>query len=163
MHPTLAAYLLSATSLLSIATAKHVTWCASSASSGSNCQNIYLAAEDIAEQIGDQVYTDYTNNDCGLHSGSIGDIYYTVYATTTGGDCRSTAELATVQGALYNLIQTQFVNDELCGSQCIKLSHGGTWTGWLAISTSQSALSSFQCGSSVGVPNCGDCGEECLP
>ncbi|KAG6361126.1 hypothetical protein INS49_009350 [Diaporthe citri] len=110
MHPTLTAYLMSATSLLSITTARNVDWCASSAPSGGNCENIYLDADNIAKQIGSQIYTDYDNDDCNYHSGSIDDIYYTVYATTTGGDCRSTAEIGTVEGALYNLIQTEFAN-----------------------------------------------------
>lgn len=163
MHPTLTTYLLFTTSLLSIATARNVDWCTSPAPSDGSCQNIYEDALNIAKQIGNQIYTDYSNNDCDYHSGSIDDIYYTVYATTTGGDCRSTAELGTVQGALYDLIKTEFPNGKLCGSQCIKLSHGGTWTGWLSISTSQSALNSFTCDSSVSVPNCGSCGKNCLP
>lgn len=163
MHRTLTAYLLSTASLLSTATARNVDWCASSAPSGDSCQAIEWDALNIAKQIGNQLYTDYTNNDCASHSGSIDDIYYTVYATTTGGDCRSTAELGTVQGALYDFIKTEYANGKLCGSQCIKLSHGGTWMAWLTISTSQSALNSFTCDASVSVPNCGSCGKNCLP
>lgn len=163
MRSTVAATLLSASFLWACVSARNVDWCASSAQTGGTCQNIYLDDENVAQQIGSQLYTDASNDDCTIHSGSIDDLYYRVYATTTGGNCESTAEVGTIQGALYNWIQTEYENGDLCGSQCVRLSHGGTWTGWLAISTSSSALNSFTCDSSVSVPNCGSCGKDCLP
>lgn len=68
----------------------------------------------------------YSNNDdCGSHTGTVGDggrVKYR-YTADNGGECHTTAELATIEGAIKNHLKFQ-QNQELCGDVCLKLDHG---------------------------------------
>lgn len=69
-----------------------------------------------------------SNSDCSTHTGSIDNVQYSVYAT--GRNCDTTAQLNTIQGALNHFISS-VDDDEICGVQCLRLTHGVTWTGYV--------------------------------
>ncbi|KAI0975625.1 hypothetical protein F4678DRAFT_275886 [Xylaria arbuscula] len=156
--------LLTASCLVMSAAARSLDWAASVPTSGLACLDIGDDSANIARNIGSQLFADAAANDCTLHTGSIDNLFYEVYATTTGGDCSSTAQVDTIEGGLNNAIGTVFgpTDAQLCGSQCIKVSHGGTWTGWVSISTDQTALQGFVCDDTVALPTTGSCGNSCI-
>ena len=49
-----------------------------------------------------------------------------------GGNCDTTAELETISGAIEHHLKT-VENGQLCSTDCLDLTHGGTWNGFLLI------------------------------
>lgn len=69
-----------------------------------------------------------SNHDCSLHKGRVDDTVYSYHAS--GDNCDTTAELKTIAGAIANYFRDQKSN--VCGTHCIKMTHGGTWTGYVS-------------------------------
>lgn len=69
-----------------------------------------------------------SNNDCKLHQGQVDNTVYSYYAK--GDNCDTTAELKTIAGAMANYFRDQKSN--VCGTHCIKMTHGGTWEGYVS-------------------------------
>ncbi|GKU08152.1 hypothetical protein FLAG1_09971 [Fusarium langsethiae] len=55
---------------------------------------------------------------------------------STGRYCDTTAEQETIAGAIEHHIKKH--GSKVCGTECLDLSHGGTWNGYLAIGPAKS-------------------------
>lgn len=52
------------------------------------------------------------------------------YAVMTKGNCHTTAQRSTIQGAIDHYIDKEMPKST-CGVQCMKLTHGGNWEGYV--------------------------------
>lgn len=52
------------------------------------------------------------------------------YAVRAKGNCHTTAQRATIEGAIDHYVDEK-LPDSVCGVQCMKLTHGGDWEGYV--------------------------------
>ncbi|KAH9824565.1 hypothetical protein Tdes44962_MAKER04385 [Teratosphaeria destructans] len=52
------------------------------------------------------------------------------YAVRAKGNCHTTAQRETIEGAIEHYMDKE-VPDSVCGVQCMKLTHGGNWQGYV--------------------------------
>ncbi|RHZ66747.1 uncharacterized protein CDV56_108439 [Aspergillus thermomutatus] len=69
--------------------------------------------------------------------------------SATGQHCDTAAQQATIQDAVAKYIQNA-ENGKICGTQCLRLNHGGTWDGWLKLGSVSSFNENAYC--AVGLP-----------
>jgi hypothetical protein len=124
------------------------------------CQALGAAASCIG--MGDSVHQicdgiarkikDLSNErDCGTVAGSIGSVTYRYHSE--GQNCDTTAAQYTIAGAIeYHIKHVN--NVKLCQTECLDLTHGGTWNGYLLIGPSNGFDSSKYCGPKLGFGNC---------
>jgi hypothetical protein len=80
-------------------------------------------------------------------TGTFDNVKWSFYAT--GQHCNTTAQEATVQGATAEYIRNA-ENGTICGTQCLRLDHDGTWNGWLKLGSVSSFNENAYCG--IGLP-----------
>ncbi|KAJ6517861.1 hypothetical protein DFH09DRAFT_1332065 [Mycena vulgaris] len=80
-------------------------------------------------------------HDCTIHGASIGGLQWRYSAT--GRNCDSTAQLKTIRGAIDAFLKDHV--DGKCGNVCLKMTHDGTWTGYLSV-TPVGAPAPVNCG-----------------
>ncbi|KAJ7436857.1 hypothetical protein FB451DRAFT_1570906 [Mycena latifolia] len=97
----------------------------------------------IGSSIASVVFGSSGAKDCSVHTGSIDGLQWRYYAT--GRNCDTTAQLKTIRGAIDAFLRDS-VNGK-CQEACLKMTHGGTWTGYLSVSP-------------VGAPAPSDCGPD---
>ncbi|TEY44878.1 hypothetical protein BOTCAL_0342g00020 [Botryotinia calthae] len=88
---------------------------------------------------------------CSTSYGSLDGISWVYYAT--GRNCDTTAEAATIQGAIKNHLETTDGN-KLCGTECLDLTHSGTWNGYLLVGPTSNFNSGAYCGPSLSFGQC---------
>ncbi|KAI1071037.1 hypothetical protein LB507_011493 [Fusarium sp. FIESC RH6] len=71
---------------------------------------------------------------------------------STGRHCDTTAEQETIAGAIEHHIKKH--GSKLCGTECLDLSHGGTWNGYLAIGPAKSFDHKAYCGPELNFGSC---------
>lgn len=120
------------------------------------CVAIGSAVSGVAIAIAALIKTDSNNNDCSVHKGSYDNINYQVSAT--GNNCDTTAQQSTISGAINNFISTVDTNN-ICGVQCLQLTHGGTWSGYVLIGASSYDLNSYSCDLAGTFGNCASGGD----
>ncbi|KAF4211816.1 hypothetical protein CNMCM5878_002017 [Aspergillus fumigatiaffinis] len=84
---------------------------------------------------------------CRHMTGAFDNVKWSFYAT--GQHCDTTAQESTIQGAIAEYIRNA-ENGTICGTQCLRLDHGGTWNGWLKLGSVSSFNEDAYCG--VGLP-----------
>ncbi|KAF5568814.1 hypothetical protein FPHYL_2621 [Fusarium phyllophilum] len=99
-----------------------------------------LAAEagmNIYKQVADIIKSKSNHNSCSMTTGtnSNGHIIegYAYLATTSGHDCKTTAETKTILAAVKDCADWQHKHGAIMG--CCVLSHGGTWKGHLRLTS----------------------------
>ena len=88
---------------------------------------------------------------CGTFSATTYGISYRYQAN--GKNCDTTAEQATIAGAIEHHLQT-VNNGVICNTECLDLTHGGTWDGYLLIGPANNFDSSVYCGPSLSFNTC---------
>ncbi|KAJ7463163.1 hypothetical protein FB451DRAFT_945372, partial [Mycena latifolia] len=68
-------------------------------------------------------------NDCTVHTGAIDGVQWRYSAT--GNNCDSTAQIMTIRGAIDAFLAENV--DGRCSNVCLRMTHGGTWTGYLSL------------------------------
>lgn len=106
------------------------------------CVAISAVVAQVSLGIAGLVKSDSNAHDCSEHSGSIDGVTWKVYAT--GRNCDTTAQLDTIQGAVTKYLEKQ--NKNVCGVHCLKLSHGGTFTGYVTLAPAGTSLDGYYCG-----------------
>ncbi|OJJ64727.1 hypothetical protein ASPSYDRAFT_26707 [Aspergillus sydowii CBS 593.65] len=92
-------------------------------------------AKIIARTLGTMIKEKSNDHDCSSFTATLDKFEFEYYAT--GRNCDTTAEQGTIAGAIYHFIHS-VLDDNICNAQCMKLTHGGTWTGWLSLGPSGS-------------------------
>ncbi|KAL6831562.1 hypothetical protein V8C40DRAFT_236752 [Trichoderma camerunense] len=138
---------------------KHVKICTASSARAGVCVAVTAVIAQVSLGIAGLVKGDSDKHDCKAHSGSIDGVSWKVYAT--GRNCDTSAELKTIQGAIAEYLRS--VDDHVCGVHCLKLTHGGTWTGYVTLAPKGNNLDTFYCGSSNSFGHCVDGGKENVP
>jgi hypothetical protein len=114
----------------------------------------------IAAVIGIGIASVLKNNsdakDCTTHTASIDNVHWKVYAT--GASCDTTAQVRTIQGAVNKYIDK--LDGEVCGVHCLKVTHGGTYAGFVTIAPKGTPLDGYYCGHSNRFGNCVSGGED---
>ncbi|CAM9022546.1 unnamed protein product [Wickerhamomyces anomalus] len=118
-----------------------------------NLKDCVSGGNDI-RSVGDGIATVISSRDgicgnTGIQSvpGVTGDIY--MKYQSTGKGCHTTAKPRTISGAIKKWISTQS-EGQVCKSQCIKITHGGYWTGYVAFGNNKDAVKNVKCDSSIG-------------
>ncbi|OJD32178.1 uncharacterized protein BKCO1_4000063 [Diplodia corticola] len=126
---------------------KSIKYCFTGPSEFAACIAVADFTQQLAFNIASQFKGDSDNNDCSGHSGSLDSVVWYVYATTSGSRCDTTAELGTFQGAIEKYIRG--AGGEICDVHCIRLTHDGTFTGWLALAPDGQTLDRSVCDATV--------------
>ncbi|KAF4154046.1 hypothetical protein CNMCM8927_001305 [Aspergillus lentulus] len=84
---------------------------------------------------------------CRHMTGAFDNVKWSFYAT--GLQCDATVQESIIQGAIAEYIRNA-ENGTICGTQCLRLDHGGTWNGWLKLGSVSSFKEDAYCG--VGLP-----------
>lgn len=71
---------------------------------------------------------------------------------STGRHCDTTAEQETIAGAIEHHIKNN--GHKICGTQCLELTHGGTWHGYLLIGPASNFDHKAYCGPKVSFKHC---------
>ncbi|KAF5879133.1 uncharacterized protein Bfra_006338 [Botrytis fragariae] len=94
------------------------------------CLTIVNIVVTLSDTIGAAIKSLSDAGSCGKSSGSLDGVSWVYYAT--GRNCDTTAEVKTIQGAIkQHLITTD--GNSLCSTECLDLTHSGTWSGFLLI------------------------------
>jgi hypothetical protein len=94
---------------------------------------------------------------CATFTGSTDGVTYRYYAN--GKNCDTTAEQVTIAGAIEHHIKN--VNGgKLCQTECLDLTHGGTWDGFLLIGPRNGFDSSKYCGPKLSFGSCDSGGKK---
>ncbi|KAF7883423.1 uncharacterized protein EAF02_005343 [Botrytis sinoallii] len=88
---------------------------------------------------------------CAKISGSFEGISWVYYAT--GRNCDTTAEASTIQGALKHHLET-VDGSQVCGTECLDLTHSGTWNGYLLFGPTSNFNSAAYCGPTLPYSKC---------
>jgi hypothetical protein len=117
--------------------------------------NLYHLSTTIAKNIKDLS----DQRSCGTFTASMGGVTYRYHAN--GKNCDTTAEEATIAGAIEHHIKN--VNGgKLCATECLDLTHGGTWDGFLLIGPRDGFDSSKYCGPKLSFGSCDSGGKNDL-
>ncbi|EXM19552.1 hypothetical protein FOTG_12408 [Fusarium oxysporum f. sp. vasinfectum 25433] len=84
------------------------------------------------------------------HAGPNSNLFYRY--RSTGRHCDTTAEQETIAGAIEHHIKNH--GHKLCGTQCLELTHGGTWHGYLLIGPASNFDHKAYCGPEVSFKHC---------
>ncbi|RBQ65349.1 hypothetical protein FVER14953_12410 [Fusarium verticillioides] len=94
----------------------------------------------IYQFISDVIKSKAEHNSCSMTIGTDGNGHvvegYAYLATTSGHDCKTTAETKTILAAIKNCADWQHKHGAITG--CCVLSHGGTWKGHLRLTSQPS-------------------------
>jgi hypothetical protein len=96
------------------------------------------------------IYDASQGNSCGTFTGTVDGFRYRYRAT--GNNCDTTAQRKTIDGAIKRHLDA--ANDQVCGTECWDMSHGGTWDGYLAIGQASVFDDSVYCGPSLSFSKC---------
>ncbi|KAH1898216.1 hypothetical protein KXV57_009713 [Aspergillus fumigatus] len=88
---------------------------------------------------------------CNAMHGTFEGLKWTYYST--GRNCDTTAQHDTIAGAIKKYLNNVEHND-ICGTQCLRMDHGGTWDGWLKLGPVGSFNENAYCGPSLSVDSC---------
>jgi hypothetical protein len=94
---------------------------------------------------------------CGTFTGSVGSIAFRYYAN--GKNCDTTAEQKTIAGAIEHHLKTKD-DSQVCGMDCLDLTHGGTWDGFLLIGPVDHFDASVYCGPTLDFGKCSSGGKK---
>ncbi|KAI1398104.1 hypothetical protein F4819DRAFT_498976 [Hypoxylon fuscum] len=130
-------------------------YCYKSLHGAIGCTGLLLGGAGLGASLAGLIKGGSNANDCQLHVAALDGISFTFRAE--GRNCDTTAEQKTIQGAINNFIDD--VKSTLCGVDCLQLSHGGTWTGYVTIAAEGYDASNFYCGAQNSWPTCGSGGK----
>ncbi|KAK6984217.1 hypothetical protein R3P38DRAFT_3106204 [Favolaschia claudopus] len=133
---------------------RNMDYCIANAAQSGNCIAIAGVLATIGSAIASSLKSDSDNGDCKAHTGSVDDVSWEVYAT--GQNCDTTAQLKTIAGAIDVYLRAQ--NKSVCGVHCIRLTHGGTYSGYVTLAAPGFNPDTFYCGSTYTFGQCGSGG-----
>lgn len=117
-----------------------------------NCLALGSLLVSLSIGVANLVYTKSQSKSCtdtGVQEWSQdGDtVYYRYHAT--GRNCDTTAELSTIAGSIEKWFKKEN-SGKVCGFQCLSLTHGGTWTGYVSVGTNQDLIKYTSCNQNTG-------------
>ncbi|ESZ92107.1 hypothetical protein SBOR_7522 [Sclerotinia borealis F-4128] len=115
------------------------------------CLKIASILVQAAKTIGASIKALSDDGSCSKSEGSLDGLSWVYYAT--GRNCDTTAEAATIQGAIKQHLQTTD-GSVLCGMECLDLTHSGTWSGFLLIGPTSTFNSAAYCGPTLSFTSC---------
>lgn len=94
---------------------------------GTGCLTVASIGSSMALGIANLVYTKSQSRTCTPQE--FDNVNYQ-YAVRAKGNCYTTAQRETIEGAIDHYIDENF-DTRMCGVQCMKLTHGGNWQGYV--------------------------------
>ncbi|KAF5724847.1 hypothetical protein FMUND_403 [Fusarium mundagurra] len=87
-------------------------------------------------------------------AGPGGNLFYRYHETcqSNGRHCDTTAEQETIAGAIERHIKRH--GHKICGTECLNLTHGGTWNGYLLIGPADKFDHNVECGPEISFQHC---------
>ncbi|KAI0840133.1 hypothetical protein F5Y06DRAFT_294803 [Hypoxylon sp. FL0890] len=134
---------------------RNVDYCWKSVHGAIGCTSLLLGGAGLGATIASFVKGGSNAHDCSSHVAALDGVTFTFRAE--GRHCDTTAEQKTIQGAIQKFIDG--IHNTLCGVDCIKLTHGGTWTGYVTIAADGIDPSHYYCGKSDVWSTCGSGGK----
>ncbi|KAM5358110.1 hypothetical protein ACJZ2D_015577 [Fusarium nematophilum] len=99
-----------------------------------------------------------SDKSCGTFSGKAGPSGEVSYRyTPVGRDCDTAAEHTTIAAAIEHNIKVH--GSQPCRTECMDLTHGGSWNGYLLIGPTDGFDSSMYCGPQLEFVSYNSCGE----
>ncbi|KAH8424308.1 uncharacterized protein LDX57_002060 [Aspergillus melleus] len=117
----------------------------------SACLNIASYAVGWAKSMGQIIKDLSDSHNCGVIDGTYRDIRYEFYAT--GRHCDTTSQQKTIAGAINKYIH-KVDNGRLCHTECLRITHGGTYAGWLKVGPKNSFKANAYCGVHLNFDHC---------
>ena len=117
---------------------------------GAACVTLKNEAVDIYNYLANVIKDLSHERSCGTFTDTIGPIKFKYRAN--GKHCDTTAEEGTIAGAIENHIERR--GGQVCGMECLDLTHGGTWDGFLLVGPTGNFDSSMYCGPSLDFDQC---------
>ncbi|KAK1148716.1 hypothetical protein N8T08_008601 [Aspergillus melleus] len=91
------------------------------------------------------------SHNCGVIDGTYRDIRYEFYAT--GRHCDTTSQQKTIAGAINKYIH-KVDKGRICHTECLRITHGGTYAGWLKVGPKNSFKANAYCGVHLNFDHC---------
>ncbi|KAK4504973.1 hypothetical protein PRZ48_002936 [Zasmidium cellare] len=112
---------------------------------------------DLANYVSNALYNK-ANSDfaCSEETGAYKELKYKFQAY--GGDCSTTAQKDTIKGAIENHLKT-VDGGKVCGTECLKLDHGGKWNAYLLLGPVKTFDSTKYCGPDLDFSKCSSGGK----
>lgn len=142
---------VNATAVGDLQARRYIDYCISGTAQAGVCIGVSSILSQIGTAIGAKFINKSNHHDCTAVDGRIDDVTYRVYAS--GQHCDTTAQLSTIAGSIDKYLRD--VDKDVCGVHCIRLTHGGTWTGYVVLAGAGGDVDSFYCGSSYTFGRCG--------
>ncbi|KAH8686204.1 hypothetical protein BGZ61DRAFT_454206 [Ilyonectria robusta] len=126
-----------------------------------NCVTIAVGLQQIVMTFATAIKQLSDEKSCATVSGTAagGKVKYRYYAT--GRNCDTAAELKTIAGALEHHLKTE-TDGELCRTECLDLTHSGTWNGYLLMGPANHFESDMYCGPKLPFKSCDSGGKNDL-
>ena len=84
----------------------------------------------FAQAMGSTIKQKSNEHSCSSVRGTYESVSWIYYAT--GRNCDTTAQRETIAGAVKKYLH-DVKGNKLCGTECLRFDHGGTWDGWLKL------------------------------
>ncbi|KAF4279737.1 hypothetical protein CNMCM8057_002603 [Aspergillus fumigatus] len=107
-----------------------ITVCERTVIAVGGCVGIASYVVTFARSIATTIKDLSNGGNCNAMHGTFEGLKWTYYST--GRNCDTTAQHDTIAGAIKKYLNNVEHND-ICGTQCLRMDHGGTWDGWLKL------------------------------
>lgn len=111
-----------------------------------SCVAIANFAVAVAKSLASTIEELSDQSSCNTMRGTYESMSWVYYSS--GRNCDITAQRAIITGAIKNYLDDTNGNN-LCGTECLHMDHGGTWDGWLKLGPTANFKSNAYCGPSL--------------
>jgi hypothetical protein len=115
------------------------------------CVGIATYVVGFARNIATTIKDLSNGGNCNAMHGTFEGLRWTYYSS--GRNCDTTAQHDTIAGAIKKYLNNVEHNN-ICGTQCLRMDHGGTWDGWLKLGPVGSFNENAYCGPSLSFDSC---------
>lgn len=132
-----------------------IDYCISDVTQAGVCVGVAGVVVQIGTAIGTAIKNRSKAHDCSAVSGKIDNVTWRSHAE---GGCHVKSELGTIEGAIDNYLRD--VDKDVCGTHCIRMTHGGKWTAYVELAPAGTDLNSYYCGPAYHFGQCGSGGKK---
>ncbi|KAE8152877.1 hypothetical protein BDV25DRAFT_127634 [Aspergillus avenaceus] len=128
-----------------------ITACERAIIAASACVGVANYVVKLSKMLATTIKELSSEGNCNSMTGSFEGLKWTYHSS--GRNCDTTAQHDTIAGAIKKYL-TEVEHSKVCGTQCLRLDHGGTWDGWLKLGPIHSFNDKAYCGPSLTFQSC---------
>ncbi|KAH6887094.1 hypothetical protein B0T10DRAFT_490696 [Thelonectria olida] len=117
------------------------------------CVTILAEIKNVVLEISAAIKSNSDQKKCSTitgYAGPKGDVKYKY--RSEGRNCDTTAQQDTIAGAIEHHLKNR--GTKLCRTECLQLTHGGTWHGYLLLGPAKDFNSNMYCGAHLSYGHC---------